>query len=239
MTAACLELKSVAAYYGANEVLHGVSLVVPTGGVTTLLGANGAGKTTTLRAISRLVRPAAGDVLLDGNSTLSLSPAAVARLGIGHVPEGRGTINELTVRENLLVGAYMLRDRDTQHHQIEEMFRWFPILKQRFRQQAGTLSGGEQQMLAIARALIAKPRLLLLDEPSFGIAPLVVRQIFETLSAINRASGVSVLIIEQNANLAFEFAQYAYVLEAGRVAVHGNADDLKNDSGVRRAYLGG
>ncbi|MBB1600510.1 ABC transporter ATP-binding protein [Variovorax sp. UMC13] len=234
-----LELRGLVAGYGATEILHGIDLRVASGGVTALLGANGAGKTTTLRAVSGLIRPHAGDILLDGKSLLKRSASQIAALGVGHVPDGRGTISELSVEENLQTGGYLLKGRDALHSRMEQMFVWFPILKQRLRQQAGTLSGGEQQMLAIARAMIARPRLLLLDEPSFGIAPLVVRQIFDTLREINRKDGIGVLLIEQNAALALDIAGDAYVLENGRVAVHGASADLKNDAAVRRSYLGG
>jgi branched-chain amino acid transport system ATP-binding protein len=239
MTTPKLELRDVVAGYGATEALHGVSLKVPPGSVTALLGANGAGKTTTLRAISSLVRVSEGDVLLDGVSLLRRSASQIAALGVGHVPDGRGTISELTVQENLEVGGFLMKSRDGRAARIAQMFEWFPILKERFRQQAGTLSGGEQQMLAIARAMIARPKLLLLDEPSFGIAPLVVKRIFETLREINRRDGIAVLLIEQNAALAFEIATDAYVLEGGRVAVHGPTSELRNDAAVRRSYLGG
>ena len=234
-----LELRNVVAGYGATQVLHGVSLTVPAGGVTALLGSNGAGKTSTLRAISSLIRVTSGDVLVDGASVVRRNATQIAALGVGHVPDGRGTIAELTVEENLQVGAYLLGGRHETRERMEQMFEWFPILKERFRQQAGTLSGGEQQMLAIARAMIARPKLLLLDEPSFGIAPLVVQKIFETLREINRKDGIGVLLIEQNAALAFDIATDAYVLESGRVAIHGLAADLKNDVAVRRSYLGG
>jgi branched-chain amino acid transport system ATP-binding protein len=234
-----LELRSVVAGYGATEVLHGVSLVVEAGGVTALLGANGAGKTTTLRAISNLIRVSTGDILLDGQSLLKRSASQIAAAGVGHVPDGRGTISELSVHENLEVGGFLLKGRDELGQRMEQMFDWFPILKERIRQQAGTLSGGEQQMLAIARAMIGRPKLLLLDEPSFGIAPLVVQRIFDTLREINRKDGIGVLLIEQNAALAFDIATDAYVLESGRVAVHGLAKDLRNDAAVRRSYLGG
>ena len=234
-----LELRDVVAGYGATEVLHGVNLVVPAGGVTALLGANGAGKTSALRAISNLIRVTAGEVLLDGASLLKCSASRIAALGVGHVPDGRGTVSELSVQENLEVGAFLIKSRDEREARVEAMLAWFPILKERFRQQAGTLSGGEQQMLAIARATIARPKLLLLDEPSFGIAPLVVQRIFETLREINRKDGIAVLLVEQNATLAFDIATDAYVLEGGRVAVRGLSKDLKNDAAVRRSYLGG
>ena len=234
-----LELRGVVAGYGATEVLHGIDLVVASGGVTALLGANGAGKTSTLRAISGLIRTSAGEILLDGRSVLKSSASRIAALGVGHVPDGRGTIAELSVHENLEVGGFTLRGKGALEARMAKMFEWFPILKERIRQQAGTLSGGEQQMLAIARAMIAAPKLLLLDEPSFGIAPLIVQRIFETLREINRQDGISVLLIEQNAALALDIASQAYVLEGGRVAVSGRAEDLRNDAAVRRSYLGG
>lgn len=234
-----LELRDVVAGYGSTRVLHGVSLSVAPGGITALLGANGAGKTTTLRAISGLIPVTSGSVLVDGRDVCGLAANRIAALGIGHVPDGRGTIGELTVEENLKVGGHMVRGKDALAERIDEMYGWFPILRERRSQQAGTLSGGEQQMLAISRAMIGRPQLLLLDEPSFGIAPLVVRKIFETLAEMNHRAGITILLIEQNANLAFDAASHAYVLEGGRVAVHGATAELRRDEAVRRSYLGG
>ncbi len=234
-----LELRSVVAAYGATRVLHGVSLRVAEGQVTALLGANGAGKTTTLRVISGLHRAASGDILLDGASTSSRAPHQIAAAGVGHVPDGRGTILELSVEENMQVGAYLLRRKQARAERIDQVYGWFPVLRDRRWQQAGTLSGGEQQMLAIARAMIARPKLLLLDEPSFGVAPLIVRKIFDTLGEINRTEALTILLIEQNATLAFDVATEAYVLQSGAVAIHGRTDVLRSDPAVRRSYLGG
>ncbi len=233
-----LEIQSMVAGYGDTRVLKGISLNVAAGGVTALLGANGAGKTTTLRAISGLIRAKEGDVRFEGRSMRNMRPAAISALGIGHVPDGRGTIAELTTEENLRVGGFTLRGRAALETEIERMYERFPILQERRRQQAGTLSGGEQQMLAIARALMSKPKLLLLDEPSFGVAPLVVARIFEILRQINREHSIGILLIEQNANLALDLADYAYVLESGRIALEGSAAELRNNEAVHRSYLG-
>lgn len=233
-----LRLDGVNAGYGPVQVLRGVSLSVEKGGVTALLGANGAGKTTTLRAISGVLKATAGTVTLDGRDITGLPPSAVARGGVGHVPDGRGTIAEITVEENLRVGGWLVRDAKSLEERLDAAFSWFPVLKERRRQQAGTLSGGEQQMLAIARALMPTPRLLLLDEPSFGVAPLIVERIFSILGDIVRGSGIAVLLIEQNARIALDFAQQAYVLESGRIALAGAASELKEHDMVRRSYLG-
>jgi len=230
-----LELEDVEARYGAIKALHGVSLAVGEGEVVALLGANGAGKTTTLRAVSGTVRRS-GRISLVGHSLERRSPEAVARAGIAHVPEGRGTFAELSVRENLRLGAWTRRGR--LHGEEERVLAYFPALAERIRQPAGTLSGGEQQMLALARALMARPRLLMLDEPSLGLAPLVVASIFAILRHLNEEEGLAVLLVEQNATLAFEAAATAYVLEVGRVALAGPAGDLRADESVRRSYLG-
>jgi len=230
-----LELEDVEARYGAIKALHGVSLAVGEGEVVALLGANGAGKTTTLRAVSGTVRRS-GRISLVGHSLERRSPEAVARAGIAHVPEGRGTFAELSVRENLRLGAWTRRGR--LHGEEERVLAYFPALAERIRQPAGTLSGGEQQMLALARALMARPRLLMLDEPSLGLAPLVVASIFAILRHLNEEEGLAVLLVEQNATLAFEAAATAYVLEVGHVALAGPADDLRADESVRRSYLG-
>ena len=231
-----LELASVAAGYGQRPVLHSVDLAIDDGEIVSLLGANGAGKTTTLRAISGSIERA-GRVVFQGTSLLGKHPSDTARLGIGHVPEGRGTMGQLTVAENLALGAYVRRDRQV-GADLERMFGYFPVLKERHRQYAGTLSGGEQQMLAIARALMARPRLLLLDEPSLGLAPLIAQSIFEIIVSINRDLGTAVLLVEQNAVAALDISARAYVLEAGRVAVSGSAAELKQHDAVRRSYLG-
>jgi branched-chain amino acid transport system ATP-binding protein len=234
---AILRARGLKAFYGPIEALRGIDFEVEEGGVTALLGANGAGKTTTLRAISAMIRRE-GELTLRGRPLKARAPEEVARLGVAHVPDGRGTFTDLTVEENLRLGAYVRRDRGAVRADFERVFGYFPRLRERLKQQAGTLSGGEQQMLAIARALLSRPRLLLLDEPSFGLAPLVVAEIFRILHEINRQEGVSILIVEQNANLALDLATRAYLLETGGVVVGGAAADLRADDAVRRAYLG-
>jgi branched-chain amino acid transport system ATP-binding protein len=234
---AILRATGLKAFYGSIEALRGVDFEVEEGGVTALLGANGAGKTTTLRAISAIVRRE-GEIELRGRPLRARAPEDVARLGVAHVPDGRGTFTDLTVEENLKLGAYIRRDRRKVKADFERIFGYFPRLAERLKQQAGTLSGGEQQMLAISRALLSAPSLLLLDEPSFGLAPLVVAEIFRILRAINQSEGVSILIVEQNANLALDLASRAYLLETGRVVVSGAAADIRADDSIRRAYLG-
>ena len=224
------------AAYGDTRVLHGIDFIVDPGGVTTLLGANGAGKTTTLRAISGMLATR-GEIRFEGARIDGQPTEAIARRGIAHVPDGRGTFMELSVEENLRLGAYTRRDRDIASD-IERMFTYFPKLRERFRQQAGTLSGGEQQMLAIARALLLRPRLLLLDEPSFGLAPLIVREIFDIMRRIIAEQGVSILVVEQNASMALAIADRAYLLETGRIVMSGPAADIQKDEAVRRSYLG-
>ena len=226
-----LELRDVHARYGAVAALHGVSLTVEEGEIVAVLGANGAGKTTTLRAISGTVRRG-GEILFAGRRG-ARGPEASAREGIAHVPEGRGTFVELSVLENLRLGAYTQRSVD-----VDRAYALFPFLRERASQPAGTLSGGEQQMLALARALMLRPRLLLLDEPSLGLAPLVVRDLFATVRRLNEEEGLAVLVVEQNATLALETAARAYVLEAGRVAVEGASAELRENEAVRRSYLG-
>jgi branched-chain amino acid transport system ATP-binding protein len=228
-----LELKDVSARYGPVSALHSVSLTVDEGEIVALLGANGAGKTTTLRAVSGTVRRA-GDVVFAGKRLGRAGPEAVARAGIAHVPEGRGIFAELTVWENLRMGAYMRRGRP----ELETVLAYFPWLEARRNQQAGTLSGGEQQMLALARAFLQRPRLLMLDEPSLGLAPLVTREVFRVVGDLNQKEGLAVLVVEQNAAIALNSARRAYVLETGNVAVSGTADELKSDDAVRSAYLG-
>ena len=231
-----LEVTGLNAGYGATTVLRSVSFDVDEGGVTTLLGANGAGKTTTLRALCGLCRRT-GEIRLRLERIDGLPTHRIARLGVAHVPDGRGTFMELTVEENMRLGAYNRTDRQVRPD-IDRMFGYFPKLQQRFRQQAGTLSGGEQQMLAIARALLLRPKLLLLDEPSFGLAPLIVREIFEIMRRVNAEEGTGILLVEQNANLALSFADRAYLLETGRVVMAGAGADVGRDPAVRRAYLG-
>jgi branched-chain amino acid transport system ATP-binding protein len=235
MAGPLLELRNVEARYGPLVALHGVSLTVGEGEVVAVLGANGAGKTTTLRAISGTVRRS-GEVLL-GGETLGRTPEGVARRRVAHVPEGRGTFVELTVEENLRLGAYARRDRQVAAD-LDRVLGWFPRLRERLGQQAGTLSGGEQQMLALGRALMLSPRLLLLDEPSLGLAPLVVAELFGIVRRLNEEDGLAVLVVEQNASLALAAARRAYVLEAGRVAVEGPSAELREHADVRRSYLG-
>ena len=230
-----LELVGVDAHYGQVHALRGVSLAVDEGQIVTVLGANGAGKTTTLRAISGTVKRS-GEITLDGRKLGRRGPEALARLGVAHVPEGRGTFAELSVEENLRLGAYTRRgplDSD-----IERVSGYFPWIGERLSQHAGTLSGGEQQMLALARALMGRPRLLLLDEPSLGLAPLVTREIFRIVRELNEQDGLTVLVVEQNAAIALEVAERAYVLEVGKVAVSGTSEELARDESVRKSYLG-
>jgi branched-chain amino acid transport system ATP-binding protein len=218
-------------------VLHGVSLSVPEGAVVSLLGANGAGKTTTLRAITGGVHWT-GDIRCAGQSLRKMHTEDVVRRGIAHVPEGRGILTELTVEENLKLGSHLRGNGPEVRRDYERVFEYFPVLRERRRLSASTLSGGEQQMLAIARALLMKPKLMLLDEPSLGLAPLVVKAIFQIIRAINEADRVAVLLVEQNALLALEISSHAYVLEVGRIAVQGASDELKGKESVRRSYLG-
>jgi branched-chain amino acid transport system ATP-binding protein len=231
-----LELRRVEARYGGLQALNGINLSVGEGEVVAVLGANGAGKTTTLRAISGTVRTS-GELLFSG-SRLPRRPEAVARAGVAHVPEGRGTFMELTVEENLRLGAYVRRDRAGVKADQERVFERFPILAERRRQAAGSLSGGEQQQLALARALMQRPRLLLLDEPSLGLAPMLVAELFRVIGELNQEEGLSVLVVEQNATLALSASSRAYVLEVGRVAVAGTSDELRRNESVRRSYLG-
>ncbi len=231
-----LEVNDLHVYYGEIHALKGISFTVTAGEIVTLLGNNGAGKSTTLKTVSGLLAPRTGAILLDGTSLVGTPPHGVVEKGITHVPEGRRIFNRLTVRENLEMGAYTRSDRDI-GPDMDRVFTIFPRLKERRTQVAGTLSGGEQQMLAIGRALMAKPRLLLLDEPSMGLAPVLVEQIFETIRTIN-AQGVTVLLVEQNAAMALSIAGRGYVLETGRIALEGGAADLAGNAEVRRAYLG-
>jgi branched-chain amino acid transport system ATP-binding protein len=232
-----LAAEGLEAHYGWTKVLHGVAFTVEEGGVTAILGANGAGKTTTLRAVCGMVKTAGvirfGDRRIDGKATED-----IVRLGIAHVPEGRGTFVQLTVEENLRLGAYARRDTGRLGADFERAFAYFPVLRERRRQTAGTLSGGEQQMLALARALMSRPRLLLLDEPSLGLAPLIVREIYRIVRTINREEGVSVLLVEQNAALALELADHAHLLETGRVVRAGSSAAMRQDDAIRRSYLG-
>lgn len=232
-----LQVDDLSAFYGQTKVLHGISFALAEGGITTILGANGAGKTTTLRAVCGMVRTA-GRISLAGEAIAGLATEAVARRGVAHVPEGRGTFTRLTSEENLRLGAMGRRDRGGIEADMERMYGYFPVLRERRHQQAGTMSGGEQQMLAIARALMLRPRLMLLDEPSFGLAPLIVQEMFRILRRINEEERVSMLLVEQNAALALDLADTAYLLETGRVAMSGPARDIVADEQVRRSYLG-
>ncbi len=232
-----LEVKGLKASYGQVRVLHGLDFSLDEGGITTLLGANGAGKTTTLRAICGMVK-CSGEILFEGKNILGKHTEDVARLGVAHIPEGRGTFTRQTVEENLLLGAITRKDKQNVAKDIDKMYDHFPRLRQRRQQQAGTLSGGEQQMLAIARALMLRPRLMLLDEPSFGLAPLVVKEMFEILAALNREDKASMLVVEQNAALALGLADDAYLLETGSIVMSGPAKQIGADENVRRSYLG-
>jgi len=234
---ALLEAENLEAQYGWTKVLHGLGFAVESGGITAILGANGAGKTTTLRAVCGMVKTA-GEIRFEGQRIDGKATEDIVRLGIAHTPEGRGTFMDLTVEENLRLGAYVRKDRATVATDLERVSEYFPVLAQRRRQLAGTLSGGEQQMLAVARALMSRPRLLLLDEPSLGLAPLVTREIFRIVRAINKDEGVSVLLVEQNAAMALELADHAYLLETGRVVMSGSAAELRKDDSIRRSYLG-
>lgn len=232
-----LSVHDLRAYYGQVQALHGLSFDLNEGSMTTLLGANGAGKTTTLRAICNMVR-STGAIQFEGKPLNGKTTENIVRLGIAHVPQGRGTFTTLTVEENLQLGAISRKDVKSISGDIERMYDHFPVLKQRHTQQAGTLSGGEQQMLAVARALMLRPRLMLLDEPSFGLAPLIVRDLFGILGKINREDKVSILVVEQNAQLALEIADKAYVIETGRIVMSGSASEIANDESVRKSYLG-
>jgi branched-chain amino acid transport system ATP-binding protein len=233
-----LELTDVTAFYGPVQVLEGVSLSVPEEGAVGILGANGAGKTTTLRAISGTVR-AGGSIVFDGTDIRGMRPDQVAALGIAHVPEGRGTLGDLTVRENLRVGAYLRKDRKAIAADIDYCLDLFPNLQDRIRSNASALSGGEQQMLAVARAFMAKPRLLLLDEASLGLAPSTAKNVYEAIGRLRRESGIAMLVVEQNANLAFTLVDTATVLETGSSVLSGTTAELKGMDEIRRAYLGG
>ena len=237
MTVALLEVRGLKAQYGPTRVLHGIDFAVAERGITTILGANGAGKTTTLRAVCNMVRTE-GQVRLGGERIDGCATESIVRRGVAHVPDGRGTFMNLSVEENLRLGAYCRRDRAEVALDFERMYGHFPRLKERYRQQAGTLSGGEQQMLAVARALMLRPRLLLLDEPSFGLAPLIVQHLFEILRAIRESEGIGMLLVEQNASLALQLADHAYLLETGRVVMSGPSATIRSDESVRRSYLG-
>ena len=232
-----LTVRGLRAQYGSTQVLHGLDFDVAARGITTILGANGAGKTTTLRAVCNMVRTE-GQITLAGERIDGLATENVVRRGVAHVPDGRGTFLNLSVEENLRLGAYTRRDRDAVAPDYERVYGYFPRLKERCKQQAGTLSGGEQQMLAVSRALMLRPRLLLLDEPSFGLAPKIVQHLFEIFRMINAQDGIGMLLVEQNASMALKLAQHAYLLETGRVVMSGPAEAIRNDESVRRSYLG-
>ena len=234
-----LEVKNLEVNYGAIGVLHGISLSVPQGGIVTLIGANGAGKSTTLRAISGLIKARGGEVLYQGKPITNLPAHQIVQLGVSHVPEGRMIFANLTVLENLKMGAYLQTDKTVIEREMEFVFVTFPRLKERIKQVAGTRSGGEQQMLAIGRALMSRPQFLMLDEPSLGIAPLLVKTIFEKIVEINKTQGITILLVEQNANLALEVSRYGYVLETGRVTLQDESAALRQNPQVKSAYLGG
>ena len=239
MTFPLLEVKNLAVNYGAIAALQGVSLKVHQGDIVTLIGANGAGKTTTLRAVSGLLKARSGEVTYEGRSIANSAPHELVKLGLAHVPEGRMVFANLTVLENLRMGAYLVRDKEGIRREQDYVYSIFPRLKEREKQLAGTLSGGEQQMLAIGRALMSKPRFLMLDEPSLGIAPLLVQKIFEQIVAVNRQHGITILLVEQNANLALEVSSHGYVLESGRILLEDTSSRLRSNQQVKAAYLGG
>ena len=232
-----LKVSNLSAYYGQIKALHGISFAIDEGTVTTILGANGAGKTTTLRSICGMVRTE-GSVVMAGKEIRGNATEVIVRTGIAHVPEGRGTFTRVTTEENLLLGAYTRGKDSGVQDDIDRVYSYFPRLKERRNQQAGTLSGGEQQMLAVGRALMLRPRLMLLDEPSFGLAPLIVEELFNILRTINQTEKVSMLLVEQNATLALNLADHAYLLETGNVVISGTAEEIAADEGVRKSYLG-
>lgn len=234
-----LEVHNLSVQYGSITALHGISLSVPAQGIVTLIGGNGAGKTTTLRAISGMVKPTSGRILFDGQDITGLAPHEIVRRGLAHSPEGRLVFANLTVMENLQMGAYLQRDARWIASELDHVFGMFPRLQERREQQAGTLSGGEQQMLAIGRALMSRPRFLMLDEPSLGIAPLLVKEIFARLVELNRERSLPILLVEQNAHLALEVSSHGYVLETGRVLLSDRSSVLRDSPEVRSAYLGG
>ncbi|HXA45019.1 MAG TPA: ABC transporter ATP-binding protein [Candidatus Angelobacter sp.] len=234
-----LEIKNLTVGYGAISALHGISLSVKTGSIVTLIGSNGAGKSTTLKSISGLLVPKSGEILYAGKNISGLPPHLIVRRGLSHVPEGRMIFANLTVLENLQMGAYLVRDQDAIRRELDFVYVTFPRLKERAAQISGTLSGGEQQMLAIGRALMARPEFLMLDEPSLGLAPLLVKTIFEKIVEINRERGLTILLVEQNANRALEISSFGYVLETGKITLQGDTESLRANPQVRSAYLGG
>jgi branched-chain amino acid transport system ATP-binding protein len=238
MNTPLLELKNVHTYYGQIHALKGITMAVNNGEIVTLIGSNGAGKSTTLRTISGLLRPRSGEVLLNGKSMTTTPPHKIVSAGIGHVPEGRGIFATLTVLENLELGAYLLSDSQEIEHRLDNVFVLFPRLRERVSQRGGTLSGGEQQMLAIGRALMQQPAILLLDEPSMGLAPLLVEEIFNIIRRLNQEQSTTILLVEQNAQAALQVAHRAYVLETGQITIDGNAKEMLEDPRVIAAYLG-
>jgi branched-chain amino acid transport system ATP-binding protein len=232
-----LELKNTAVHYGKVEATRDISIKVPEGEIITLIGANGAGKSTTLRMISGLVRPSQGEVLFEGESITHLEPEAITEMGIAHVPEGRHVFPQMTVLENLEMGAYLVKSKQEMKNNLESVFEHFPRLKERVKQFAGTMSGGEQQMVAMARGLMSSPRLILMDEPSLGLSPIMQQEIAVIIKEIH-AQGRTIVLVEQNARLALSLAQYGYVLETGEIALEGDAAKLRDDKGVQRTYLG-
>ena len=234
-----VEIKNLVVSYGAITALRGISLSVPVGKIVTLIGSNGAGKTTTLKTISGLLKPKTGEVIYDGQNIAGLPPHEIVKRGLAHVPEGRMIFANLTVRENLQMGAFLVRDKKVVAKELEFVFATFPRLKEREAQIAGTLSGGEQQMLAIGRALMSQPKFLMLDEPSLGLAPLLVKTIFEKIVEINRERGLTILLVEQNANRALEVSHFGYVLETGEITLQGESTSLRQNPEVKSAYLGG
>jgi len=233
-----LEIKDIHVYYGAIHAIKGVSLKVPEGSIVTLIGANGAGKSTILKTISALLQPKSGDILYNGESIINLTPKKIVEKGLIHVPEGRRIFADMTVKENLEMGAFLQKDKAWIRENQEKVFEKFPRLKERINQLAGTMSGGEQQMLAIGRGMMSNPKMLLLDEPSMGLAPLLVKEIFDIIKELNK-SGITILLVEQNANMALSIADYAYVLETGKITLEGPAKELAASEEVKKAYLGG
>jgi branched-chain amino acid transport system ATP-binding protein len=233
-----LKIENLVINYGAIKAIKGINVEVKKGEIVTLIGANGAGKSTILRAISSILKPASGKIILDGKDITGKPPHKIVELGISQAPEGRMIFSNLTVQENLDMGAYTRKDKDTINEDLELIFKLFPRLQERLKQPGGTLSGGEQQMLAISRALMSKPKLLLLDEPSLGIAPILVKQIFEKIKALKDVTGLTILLVEQNANLALSISNYAYVLETGNIILEGDAKEMASNPDIRKAYLG-
>lgn len=233
-----LKIENLIVNYGAIKAVKNITIEVKKGEIVTLIGANGAGKSTILRTISSIIKPASGSILLEGKDISNLPPHKIVELGISQAPEGRMIFSNLTVQENLEMGAFTRKDKDNILYDLEFIFTLFPRLKERLKQPGGTLSGGEQQMLAISRAIMSKPKLLLLDEPSLGIAPILVKQIFEKIKSLKDATGLTILLVEQNANIALSISDYAYVLETGSIKLEGEAKAMANNSEVRKAYLG-